>query len=57
MLRLACIIRIANLIIMWCHTSLIILFLTIALSGFLPTEEELKKSKKEFTIQTTVKGV
>ncbi|CAB4433806.1 unnamed protein product [Rhizophagus irregularis] len=56
-LRLACIMRTANYVIMWTYTSLLIIFLISVLSGVLPQEEDMKKKGKDFNIKTVVEGV
>ncbi|CAI2171298.1 4699_t:CDS:2 [Funneliformis geosporum] len=55
-LRLACIIRATNFIFMWMYTCLNIVFLLAAFSGILPTEDELKREKKELNIKTVLEG-
>ncbi|CAI2169866.1 6556_t:CDS:2 [Funneliformis geosporum] len=56
-LRLACIIRATNFIFMWMYTCLNIVFLLAAFSGILPTEDELKREKKELNIKTVLEGI
>ncbi|RIA90448.1 hypothetical protein C1645_769919 [Glomus cerebriforme] len=53
-LRLACIIRAANYIVMWTYTDLLVIFLIAVLAGILPKEEDLIKKNKDFNIKTII---
>ncbi|CAG8438030.1 9593_t:CDS:2 [Funneliformis mosseae] len=56
-LYLACMIRATNFVFMWMYTCLNIIFLLMAFSGILPTEDELVRKKKDFNIKTIIEGI